>query len=974
MPSNVSCSESAPRPLPVGAPAFSEAPRSRVLAGFLEPFSHLIHESRGRLRKGLRALGQSATRAPFDSVAIEDALFSSLQEQLLAMAGRVMVLELNVARLEGFLEGATARERFSSFLQRARLPNNARALSEEYPVLVSQIANRLDQWVESSLEFLRRLCADWVAIRHTLLRDDPGQVVDIASGGSDRHRDGRSVVIARFSSGAQLVYKPRSMAVDVHFQELLLWLNERGRGPMFRTLNILDRKTYGWTEFVSAQTCDSPLEISRFYERQGGYLALLYALEAADFHCENLIAAGEHPMLLDLEGLFHPRLDSVDENSVHYLAGSAICYSALRTGLLPQRFRTADGQEEADLSGLGSVAGQMSPRGAPAWAYAGTDEMRLVRKRVELPALNNRPMLRGSEVNAAEYADAIVSGFESVYGNLRAHRNDLLRFCVRFADDEVRVIARGTQTYAAMLFESFHPDVLRNSADRDLLFGQLRAAVEQSPHLAALIESERADLLRGDIPLFTTRVNSRDLWTSSGERIANYLREPALVSVQERIQRLSDRDLQQQLWIVRASLATLAAVVEEPKPSPYAMARSKSRIGPEEYVATACLAADRLEALALRGNDDIAWIGLTHLNERDWSLAPLATELYDGLPGIVLFFAYLGSLTRKDSYTALAKVALKTLFSQLEHGRATAGIGAFNGLGGIIYALAHLGAIWEDPRLFARAEEFVPRIAELIPTDTRLDIIGGAAGCILALNALYSCSPSEQILEVARRCGEHLLETKQQTPHGIGWLPDGIASRPLTGFSHGNAGIACALMQLTRLTGELRFRSAAVDAVAYERSLFSPEQRNWPDLRSEETRFSIAWCHGAPGIGLARLHSLCGEDDSSILAEIEAATKTTLALGFGFNHSLCHGDLGNVDFLLETGRKLNDRRLLAQAHRIAGGIVGQIGRHRWACGNPLRVESPGLMTGLAGIGYEMLRLAEPARVPSVLSLESRIAP
>jgi hypothetical protein len=32
------------------------------------------------------------------------------------------------------------------------------------------------------------------------------------------------------------------------------------------------------------------------------------------------------------------------------------------------------------------------------------------------------------------------------------------------------------------------------------------------------------------------------------------------------------------------------------------------------------------------------------------------------------------------------------------------------------------------------------------------------------------------------------------------------------------------------------------------------------------------------------------------------------------------------------------------------------------------VESPGLMTGLAGIGYALLRLAEPHRVPSVLGL------
>jgi type 2 lantibiotic biosynthesis protein LanM len=764
------------------------------------------------------------------------------------------------------------------------------------------------------------------------------------------------------------------MAVDVHFQELLLWLNARGSGPTFQTLNILDRKSYGWAEFISARSCDCPMEISRFYERQGGYLALLYALEAADFHCENLIAAGEYPMLLDLEGLFHPRLDGPETNSASHLAGSTICYSVLRTGLLPQRFHTTDGREEVDLSGLGGAAGQMSPRGVATWTDAGTDEMRLVRKRIALPGVKNRPTLQGSEVNAADYSEAIASGFEAVYQTLRRHRDSLLTFCTRFADDEVRVIARGTQTYATMLFESLHPDVLRNSADRDLLFGRLWAAVEQYPSLGPLIESERADLMEGDIPLFTTRAASRDLWTSSDERIANYLIEPGMVSVQRRIQQLNDRDLEQQLWIIRASLATLATIVEAPKQLAYRTPRSNPRIGRRDFLATACLAGDRLEALALRGNKDISWIGLTHLNERDWCLAPLSTELYDGLPGIILFLAYLGAVTHKASYTALAKAALTTLLSQLEHSRTPASIGAFNGLGGIIYTLTHLGALWGNHLLFATAEDLVDQVAELIPSDTHLDIIGGAAGCILALNGLYSYSPSEQTLAAARNCGERLLHTKQQTLHDIGWLPDGVASRPLTGFAHGNAGIACALLQLTHLTGELRFRSAAVDAIAYERRLFSPEYGNWPDLRFNDTRFSVAWCHGAPGIGLARLRSLFLIDEPSILAEIEVALDTTLARGFGFNQSLCHGDLGNLDFLLEAGRKLNDRCLRTNAHQIAAGIIERIGRDGWICGNPLRVESPGLMTGLAGIGYEMLRFAEPALVPSILNLAPPVAP
>ena len=39
---------------------------------------------------------------------------------------------------------------------------------------------------------------------------------------------------------------------------------------------------------------------------------------------------------------------------------------------------------------------------------------------------------------------------------------------------------------------------------------------------------------------------------------------------------------------------------------------------------------------------------------------------------------------------------------------------------------------------------------------------------------------------------------------------------------------------------------------------------------------------------------------------------------------------------------------------------------------PLGVETPGLMTGLAGIGYGLLRLAAPERVPNVLGLAAPV--
>ena len=135
-----------------------------------------------------------------------------------------------------------------------------------------------------------------------------------------------------------------------------------------------------------------------------------------------------------------------------------------------------------------------------------------------------------------------------------------------------------------------------------------------------------------------------------------------------------------------------------------------------------------------------------------------------------------------------------------------------------------------------------------------------------------------------------------------------------------------------------------------------------------------SWCHGAPGVGLARLITL-QHDATSDLArasrtELETALSSTVSAGFGSNDSLCHGDLGNLELFLRA-RELGTRgpwesRLAFESSRL----VERIARGDWRCGIPGGVETPGLMMGLAGIGYGLLRIGATQQVPSLLSLEA----
>jgi class II lanthipeptide synthase len=975
----------------------TQGPLQATDDGLLEVIMPYIDQARGCLRRGIRALMQTQPSLPFDPDTAEMLLFAQLPPRLLQLLRRTMALELHVARLQGLLEGEQPEERFQSFVQRLRQRDVALALLQEYPVLARQLTVGIDNWRTFGLEFLHHLCCDWRAIQQTFHPErDAGRLVALQGGAGDSHRGGRAVIIATFDSGFPLVYKPRSLAVDVHFQELLTWLNQRGSHPPFRTLKILDRGTYGWAEFVAPQSCDTVELIQRFYERQGGYIALLHALAAIDFHFENLIAAGEHPVLVDIETLFHPSWEISNFQPADQPAARVLLDSVLRSGLLPYRVRTDAESEGVDLSGLGAVEGQRTLYHVPHWEGMGTDEMRFTRKQKRMAGGRNRPTLHGHEVDILDYVEAIVSGFTAVYRTLHQYRDDLLSIdgpLARFAGDDVRVVLRPTHTYHVLMYEASHPDVLRDARARDSLFDWLRVQAERNHHLRRAIPDEREDLQDNNIPKFTTHPGSHHLWSSSGRQVDNFFDESGMDYVQRRLHQFNDVELKKQIWLIRASLATtVRGASRTPIPTPPLTLSQIMATGPS-LLSYAQAIGDWLVVQAIRSGNEATWLGMLCNNQGYWSLSPLGPDLAHGLSGVALFLAYLGAMTGDERYTELAHATLTTIRRQIvQYAAPPRGnkqrstfifpIGGFDGWGGIIYTLTHLSVLWNQPMLLSEAEAYGQLLPPLIDGDETLDIIGGVAGCLGGLLTLYRLAPSDQTLALAIRCGERLIERAQSMPMGVGWRAHIAPAEPLTGFAYGAAGMAWALLQLVACTGVKRFRQTALEAIASERSLLAVDPGKWSNARGcqsnagteshAQSRCMTSWCQGAPGIGLSRLHSLEHLHDAAVRAEINMALQTTLAQGFGHNHCLCHGDLGNLELLLQASLAFEEPRWKAAVHRLSASIAASIDHQGWLCGIPLGVQSPGLLTGLAGIGYELLRLAAPRRVPSVLVLEAPI--
>jgi lantibiotic modifying enzyme len=178
---------------------------------------------------------------------------------------------------------------------------------------------------------------------------------------------------------------------------------------------------------------------------------------------------------------------------------------------------------------------------------------------------------------------------------------------------------------------------------------------------------------------------------------------------------------------------------------------------------------------------------------------------------------------------------------------------------------------------------------------------------------------------------------------------------------NGVVGIAWALLELAAVTGDRRYEIAARQTIDHERALNSSKTAQLPNL-SQDGHSTAA------GIGLARLCLLQHWDDPTLYDEIRGVVQTVLTHGFGQSHALHHGDMGNLDLLLQAAHILKDERYHRQMERLTAMVLESIERDGWQCSGPNAVEIPGLMLGLAGIGYMLLRLAQPDRVPSVLLL------
>ena len=906
---------------------------------------------------------------------------------------RVVLVELHAARIAGRLTAADSRARWAEWVDTLSRPGGWRAAAAPYPDLLPRLRAVIAHRCEAGHRFAVRFARDRSRLA-SLLGQAPGSLTEVRFGAGDSHHEGQTVAALRLTGG-RLVYKPRPVAVDAALAGFLRQVladvpaAEQIRVPAVVPGNDPEG-SYGWAAHIAHRYCQSNRELTTFYRGIGQWLAVMRLLGGSDLHAENVIASGPVPVVVDCETLFTPYRTATARGygDAVALAVERLGQSLLQIGLLPGRGSL--GGQGADLSAAGALPGQQPLRTVPMIADPGTDQARVKLARAELrhPGAN----LPSPEPDLRRHWEDVVAGYDALSGRLRAldAAGALEPTLARFAEVTVRVVVRDTSLYSGLIEMLWHPSALfepeparRRAAELLARQARNRHGVPDDP---AVIDAELAELLVGDVPVFTTTGGSGVLRGPGGTRWG-----PPQDLVASALRRWRHSDLVADRQVIRATL--VCAYLNEAAPGQVRGSAPPVRTDRLDHRrrTQAALIMRQLVANAVRGRDGTAtWVAPVFSPRHGWSVRATTLDVYNGLAGIAILLAGYqreAACGRADPVPDLAgtlaavvrTIELAEDQQLVERAEAAAdGVaarpeppGAYLGLAARIWTwllLPTLGAISTDQgqrRAVAAAEQ----LAVALAADEADDLLTGSAGAIVPLLRLADATGQTRWRQLARAIGQRLADHAISADPGVHWPGDGPTIPPTIGVSHGAYGIGWALTRLAAATGDASSAQLAESAYAWADSFY---RDGWRDPRDVDHPPIDTWCHGAPGIGLCAADLLAG-GAGPLPAPAVARWRQTLARAaevvwpdrLDRSLTVCHGDPGRWE-LLDRAWRLGLAPAGLDLDAVVAQIVGTIEADGPGTGVSRDVFQPGLLAGSGGVAYQLLRMHSECDLPSVL--------
>ena len=370
------------------------------------------------------------------------ALKQSLLRRLAWTAEQAVTWEMSVAKSAWRVSRDLEPERdLQRYFFSSGVTKEALRLLKNYPALARLWAVQIEFWQRYVRDFLKHSAS---FVRSAGIRAKGAPIISsIDVDLSDPHEGNRSVLRVNF--GKPWFYKPRPGWQERAWFELLGWINAHGFPRPFWILKVNSEDRHCWMESVQARPCRNEKEALLFCFRTGALMCLIHLLRGVDFHPENLIVAGPHPVVIDCETLLHPATS------------------------LPKYARA----EDASIRRTG---------------------MLMLVKRIPVGIL-------GRQGRGDRLLDELLGGFLAMHDFMRRDGpacGYLQRWARGLRKVAARNVYRPTAHYRALLNQSLTPSLLASGLERSLY---LRACCDGT-NPSRRVRAEVAALQNADVPVF----------------------------------------------------------------------------------------------------------------------------------------------------------------------------------------------------------------------------------------------------------------------------------------------------------------------------------------------------------------------------------------------------------------------------------------------------------------------------------------
>lgn len=844
---------------------------------------------------------------------------------------KALVYLINEKRENQSLIGLTSEEKYEYFTKHYVLTGIILdEIRTKFPNIVISFHNYFNSLNMLGNQVTSNYLNDHQDLVNLGLVDQSDKIVSLQVVG-DMHNE--LAVVKVNLTGRSLFYKPH-LDNYIVYNEILQLLNSKLPANLKqRQVKSFVSSDHSWLEEVKRNSLLKE-NIHNYFSRMGGLIAIAYSLNMTDLHFENIISDGEYPVILDMETICGTTINNNEFlfTMAQKEVNNKIFDSVLNTGLLP-------------MKGLGSifggdVSGMMGGEFTKSFNRIvdnNKDTIHFEKKIERLTNMNHLPyyIRNNKEIlikNSPDYLTNIVYGFNSTYDYIQVLKNEIITIIKKYEFLTCRVIFRQTAHYSLML-EVLNSPIYQNSKENVL------SKLSYSAYSKGVLESEKKQLLGGNIPIFKQRFNSINIFDSASTVQISSL--SPIDNLEIKLSSLSRTDRQFQEKLIRFSLQGNIELYLNPQIN---LRSSTQNLESNELITRSIndIKQKIIDNSLVASDGTINWFNVSVGDYDELELEIMDDTIYKGIAGIKLAFL----LSSRNFGMSSDKVILDRINKSLSFSDYTLNRESFY-----------------EGTFGSQLPSYKEISKEDLQNPKQWDALLGASSTIIGIYQNFKINPTFK--EIIEQYADYLVISLQKNSiNGYSWFDEEHQDLVNVSFAHGNSGCMTALLISYALLGKSEYLDTFQKAWESEQKFMI--DCGWEDTRNTDRLSSANWCHGSTGTLTSRLlwfklnkkfNILNEHDIQRVYLEIDHSVNDIIDKGLSINNfSLCHGIMGNLIALNEYSLAFSNQKIqqLVQSTLISLCSVGM--KKDWLCGVNDLFYNNGLMTGLAGILYGIIKI------------------